>query len=252
MMATSRRRGHNMRDEIPALRPPRRRSGGKPHELTGFAGLLSRQLAKLEKHLVADAESDAFDEVIREDNRLELIRASGVEPVLTDAGLRAVLRRDEGGARAPRALELTRAWMSPASQHPILVLFGGTGVGKTVAAAWALSQRPGHYVEAETLCKESRSHFGGPSPEFWRYVRSEFLVIDELGMEHSEDLAAATLHEVVNRRQRLPKRTLLLGNLNRAQWTTRYDSRTRSRLQEVGVIRRVDGMDLRSLVGEHG
>jgi DNA replication protein DnaC len=197
-------------------------------------------LARVEQTLASDDEIARWDREREEQARSELLGMSGIGETLTTGGADAVVR---DRCESTRALELVRQWL--ASPVPMLALFGPRGVGKTVAAAWGLARIPGRYVEAQALCAARREHFGSPSENYHRLARAGLLVVDELGTEASVEDAQATLHDIVNRRQRLPRRTLLLGNLDRGAFLARYDGRTLDRLREIAVIRKIDGESMR-------
>ncbi len=190
--------------------------------------------------LASDAEVARWERRRAADARSELLSLSGVGEVLSRVGSELVIADK---LRDTDALRLVQRWI--ASSTPALVLFGGKGLGKTVAAAWALSRVPGRYVEAATLCAMHRGDYGNPSEDFFRHARGELLVIDELGCEANIEHAIAALHDAVNRRQRLPRRTLLLGNLDREALIARYDARTLDRLQSFARFRAVTGESMR-------
>jgi DNA replication protein DnaC len=201
---------------------------------------LESVLARFEKTLASDDEIARWERRREEQARSELLALSGIGEVLTTGGADAV-GRDQ--CESTRALELVRQWL--ASRVPVLALFGPRGVGKTVAAAWGLARTPGRYIEAASLCTMRRENFGAPSEGYLRAARAGLLVVDELGTEPNIDDAQATLHDIVNRRQRLPRRTLLLGNLDRGAFLARYDGRTLDRLREIAAIRKIDGDSMR-------
>lgn len=180
------------------------------------------------------------------DRRRERLDASGVSECLTSDALALVVA---DRLRPTRAVEAARRWLAyqasvrKAGSRPVLALFGGIGCGKTVAAASVLAAEGGRYVQAEDLCRLHAARFGSEAAEFRRLMRLGVLVVDELGTEESAERAAATLHEVVDRRQ--SKRTLLLGNLTKASFAERLDARTVDRLRVGGVVIDVSGGSLR-------
>ena len=190
--------------------------------------------------LASQDEIDAWESDHARQQREELIQLSGIGEVLGLGGADVVVA---DRCLETKALCFVRQWL--ASRRPMLILFGSKGLGKTVAAGWALSRMAGRYIEAQALCTMRRDHFGGPSEAYERALRSGLLVVDELGAEANVSDALATLHDVVNRRQRMPRRTLLMGNLDRASFLARYDERTVDRLREIAVVRRVKGESMR-------
>lgn len=199
---------------------------------------IDRVLARV--RVVSDAELARYERRRERERREELLRTSGVAEVLSAHGLDAVVR---DRCEPTRALELVQQWL--ASPWPVMLLCGPPGTGKTVAAAWALAARPGRYVELERLCQLRRERYGDPGETYWRCLQAEMLVVDELGAEEDRARGVATLHEVIDRRQRCPRRTMLLGNLDASQLRARYDERTLDRLREVAVIRAVTGTSMR-------
>jgi len=128
------------------------------------------------------------------------------------------------------------------------MLLGDPGQGKTVAAAWALSRCAGRYIRANELCELRASRWRGRD-RYQKHLTTELLVIDELGTEADISLAAPTLQDVIDARQRLPRRTLLLGN--DLDLVARYDARTLDRLgiegddHGIAILRTLRGPSLR-------
>lgn len=191
-----------------------------------------------DRHIASDAEVARYERGRAESARRELLVLSGVYDVLDEEGREAIVR---GRERTTRALTLVRQWL--ASAKPVLVLFGTVGVGKTVAAASALAAHPGRYTEAADACSLHRDR--DRRDEWRRLTRCELLVLDELGTEPNAAHAVETLQAIVNARQALPRRTLIMGNLDGAAFAKRYDPRTVSRLRKQAVFRAIHGTDLR-------
>ena len=199
-------------------------------------------------HALAD-EDESEEAVARTERqaRRDRLEHSGVLERMDEDGVSAVVS-DRLGATA--ALQWVRTWML--APRPALVLLGEPGVGKTIAAAWALTQRPGRYIRAEDLC-EMRKEGGRRGRELYQaMLRPDLLVLDELGGETDLPLAAKTLQDVVDVRQRVSRRTLIMGNLKtRAELVSRYDKRTLDRLgvdrdeDGIAVFRFVDGPSMR-------
>lgn len=209
-------------------------------EVASLSDALGAAMRKAEQALASPEEVAEWERAQAEDSRRESLRLSGVHDVLAQSAL-DVLASDT--CEATRALVHVRTWL--ASRHPILALFGGKGLGKTVAAAWALTRVPGRYATAAKLARSSVAEYGGPDASYTRALRTRLLVVDELGLEPDKDLALATLHDVIDQRQKMPRRTLLLGNMTRRVFLERYDARTVDRLREIAVIRKVDGESMR-------
>lgn len=192
-----------------------------------------------DRHIASELEVARYERGRVHDTRRELLVLSGVHDALDEEGREAIVRGQE---RPTRALHLVRQWL--ASRKPVLVLVGSVGIGKTVAAGHALASRPGRYLEAPEACLLHRDRDGR---EAWRrLIRCELLVIDELGTEPHAGMAAETLQAVINVRQALPRRTLIMGNLSRLTLEKRYDARTVSRLRKHAVFRALQEADLRT------
>lgn len=202
---------------------------------------LSEVLAETEASLATPEEVARWEREQIEQHRSDSLRMSGVLDVLALSGADAVIR---DVCTVTPAMRLVREWL--ATKRPVLALFGDKGLGKTVAAAWALARVPGRYAEAAALCTARTADYGAPSDWYEKSVRAGLLVVDELGLEPDATVAAAALHDVINRRQRLPRRTLLLGNVSKRDFLARYDVRTIDRLREIAVVRKIDGTSMRS------
>jgi DNA replication protein DnaC len=209
-------------------------------DATNIGGELERILERGLELIVDDTKLARFHAEQAQNDRRERLEASGISERLDGRGAQAIV---DDAPQATRALELVQAWLI--SPRPMLVLLGEPGQGKTVAAAWGLARIQGRYVRAQDLC-DMRANWRERNT--YRYhLRTGMLVLDELGTERDESAARDTLQDVVDARQRLPRRTLILGNLTKAQLVERYDKRTLSRL---GVERDDDGLALlRSLKG---
>lgn len=209
--------------------------------------LLGRDLfGRIQRAAWTATEIDEHERVARIESRRALLEHSGVIRVLTAAGLDVILHDRCERTVSLRQVEL---WLFRA---PVLGLFGPTDAGKTVAAAWALARYPGRYHELAELAELRRAARakGGKHARAWRSaLDAQLLVLDELGAEDDAGAAASALHEAVNLRLR-NKRTLLLGNIDRATWESRYDARTTSRLDEVGKLFGVPPTGLRKKNGE--
>jgi DNA replication protein DnaC len=153
---------------------------------------------------------------------------------------------DVGLAETP-ALRAVREWL--ASSAPVLVLSGGTGTGKTVAAAWALGSRVGAFQ----VLRATRL---GAAFERWQTDREDnveplrlsvpTLLVDDLGTEPIEDRrTVSAIDEVFDARQS-HVRTVVTTNLTREQIRARYSDRVLSRLaQNARVIDLDQKNDLR-------
>lgn len=154
----------------------------------------------------------------------------------------------EGGATLAdsHALASMRAWWS--SPVPLVVLAGPVGTGKSLAAAWALSQR------WEACCAAPPRHplrLGGtpiwlPAPLLartatWNEDRintwrdSMLLVLDDMGVEEAGDRTASVLDDLINHRSEGGAPTIITTNLDRKPFVERYGERIVDRLRACGL-----------------
>lgn len=210
-------------------------------------------------HLLTEDEAKTFDRSVRSSERRERLIGSPIMDCLGEGDARRVL---EDRIHSTHALAVVKKWVTGwtgearSVVRPWLILAGPTGVGKTIAAAWALAEVGGRYVrwpdviadhralgrrgslrEQEATRHELRARYGGA----W------LLILDELGIEGESDeerIAARTaLHELVEMRQRWTHRTLVITNKSSGELAERfasgiYDPRTRSRLDRLLVLDR--------------
>lgn len=164
------------------------------------------------------------------------------------------------GCPTARLEEHSRGW---------LVLCGGMGTGKSVAAAWWLSRHGGIYMSWQRLVELYASREVGLDASRARaedrldtIARATCLVIDELGAERAKKgsgtaeqwrgtVSEAWLWLVDNRKTRR-KRTLVLSNLSSRDFVSRhrdggpYDPRAYDRLRACSDVHEVAGGSLRA------
>lgn len=158
----------------------------------------------------------------------------------------AAIIAGEGLADTP-ALSAVREWL--AGDRPVLILSGGTGAGKTVAAAWALAAREGAFQALRAVRL-------GSAFERWSSDREDgvealrlkvsTMLVDDLGQEPIEDRRVIpAIEELFDARQTPRLRTLITTNLSRDQIRQRYSERVISRLAQNAKVVQVSGTDLR-------
>lgn len=198
---------------------------------------------------------------------------------LTGAQLELLRKAD-----ASDALQAVRGWLNSVekgSRRTTLILLGPTGVGKTFAAAAGLTERvrvtyrhaqrspwdydvveparvvpdtpPPRYLRIRDVCRLHRSEWGDERKAWEAILEAHTVVVDEIGHEGDLGLATRALYELID--SRLAARTILIGNLSKAQfvggYTTatpgagRYDGRMYDRLREMGALREIGGASLR-------
>lgn len=143
------------------------------------------------------------------------------------------------------ATKHVRAFMN--SQRPALVLMGGTGVGKTVAALAAVREQPqGVFVKAAELAR-AVDPWWRERAEGWRQVDIEapLFVVDDLGAETDEPRFHQALFAVVDTRDAADRKTIIASNLKPAQIRERYGDRIADRLNAMARAVRIGGESLR-------
>jgi DNA replication protein DnaC len=112
-----------------------------------------------------------------------------------------------------------------------VLMRGGPGTGKSMAAGLWLAHRPGRWVSARRLAKLARSYKledGEP------YRVCAALVVDELGLEDDRD--AEVLVEVLLERYAQRRPTIATANMDAAAFGARYGDAVVRRLWAAGTI----------------
>lgn len=139
----------------------------------------------------------------------------------------------------------TEALAAVSREADILVLSGGPGCGKSVAAAFwlvfnSISGKDGelwsggYWVTAASLSRG----YAYDQEAFEKLVKKHALVIDDLGTEYQDqkERYLATLAEIVETRFAREKRTLITTNLGPAEFKARYGERLADRIREDGAF----------------
>jgi hypothetical protein len=108
-----------------------------------------------------------------------------------------------------------------------LTLAGPSGRRKTSAAGWACFQLRGMFLDARELV-----HAGQFDPIWDDIHRTQFLVIDELGAEHTNDAAQSSLMSALIKREGNLRKTIIITNLDAPGFKARYMSGPMQRLGE--------------------
>lgn len=214
---------------------------------------------------VATAEQiAAYERRARRDMRVEALASSGIH--LDEEDRRLVLTGKL--SRDTQACIAVASWARGAPQPgdavtvgcspPCLVLCGAPGTGKTVAAAWWLSHVRGRAltmpeaIRIWSRWKRSTYRHEEADAALERLARMDCLLLDELGQESDDDagLAREVLHWIIDRRQSMRRRTLILTNLSALDLADRfrrgvYDGRTADRLNRIGHVVQVEGTSMR-------
>ncbi|MEC7520151.1 MAG: hypothetical protein VYE22_09820 [Myxococcota bacterium] len=218
---------------------------------TGIDDDLRGVLERLGERICSDAELEAYEAAEAVAARRRLMEASGIVDVLPPEDVEALALNSY---RDGRAIDLVTQFVAQTQLsvgRPILVLMGGTGLGKTVAAGWALARTPGIFIEAGDLVRAQIAADGrsprSPDVERWRRLtRTGLLVVDELGTNRDVDDAQVAFREIINRRQDRRRPTILLGNIEPKVFWSRFDSRTRDRLRVCAFVRGLTGDSMRA------
>lgn len=138
--------------------------------------------------------------------------------------------------QAEQAAYMADRWIA-ADQCKLFVLYGGVGVGKSFAAAWALAGiGNGLWLSARTV----------DNLEAWKEIQHRahsvpLLVVDDLGTERQSESQWGTeqLASLLTGRLDAGLRTIVTTNLDGASVAKRYGDRLRSRLNlrpQVGLL----------------
>jgi DNA replication protein DnaC len=138
---------------------------------------------------------------------------------------RKLLLADAGGER----LFTTTALEAVKDEVPsLLVLAGARGVGKTLAACWALRELGGSYLTAY--------QFARPGLDLEALKGKRCVVVDQLGRENvsASDFCLSQLEELIDARYANRRLTILVANLTREQFVARYGGIIDDRLEGDG------------------
>lgn len=133
------------------------------------------------------------------------------------------------------------------SDRLILLLLGGPGTGKTVAAASALIEAPAHSsvfaqaVDVARLSDYNVEHMH----ELERVTEAKLLVLDDLGAEHANDFWVSRLDGIINHRYGHKRRTVITSNLDAQRFKKQYGERIADRVREVGMVKSCGNQSLR-------
>ncbi len=138
-----------------------------------------------------------------------------------------------------------------------LVLFGGTGLGKThlsTAVARTVLDR-GYdvfYTGAVNMLSDfeyqrfGNSMTGDAGQDTSRYFSCDLLIIDDLGTEVTNQFTTSVLYNIINTRLNRKKPTVISSNLSQTDFRNRYWDRITSRVLGEYVVLPFLGTDIRS------
>lgn len=185
-------------------------------------------------------------EQLAEDARRDAIQARSYNlalaaPPIPPAAVSAIVR---GELEQTPHLLATRDWLRGA--NTILILAGGVGVGKTVAASWALSEQGGKIIHASQLARYWQGFDREERAEWGRCADAHILVVDDVAEERDADKFAPALTELLSDRCRHHGRTIITSNLTAQMLQERYDDpKLWSRIRQSCSLASKDATDLR-------
>lgn len=160
----------------------------------------------------------------------------------------AVVLRSPGSTPAMTAIET----FFDDPKKLILVLAGGVGTGKTVAAAAAVANYSQSALMIKATDLSAHGMYGQDNQEFWDTCQAKaLLAIDDLGTEPRDEkgYAAALFETLMDRRYDAAKRTIITTNITADQFKATYcggpTGRLYDRIREVGSFVRVAGDSMR-------
>lgn len=186
--------------------------------------------------------------------------------VIGQEAAETVYERQEG---ATEATKLVGPWLG--SDTPCLVLSGGVGAGKTVAAVVALREHVGldiprprgrnewngcaeQWIPASP-CPIVRASKLAVAVDPWKHERDAgaepfnlgipFLCIDDLGAELDEPRFHQALFAAIDARQSPSTRTIITTNLRREEIRPRYGDRIADRLNAISKVVQLRSTSLR-------
>lgn len=146
-------------------------------------------------------------------------------------------------AKPTQATALIDTWL--ASESLLLVLAGGVGVGKSVAAAYAIRRTPGRWIHAAEIPKLT-GHENEHKLRGLRHAR--LLVVDDLGAEYSDKggWVRAAIEDLILQRYDDGLRTLCTTNVYvPAEFKAKYTERLIDRIREADGYCVVGGVSMR-------
>lgn len=136
-------------------------------------------------------------------------------------------------------------------ENPSLFFSGGTGLGKThlALAIFNVLVQNGYsvyYESARKVVKQLQNeHFGKSDTDLEEELsRNDLIIIDDLGAEFETPFANAAINEIIDEVVLMGKPMILISNLNRAEFESRYGERAASRLNAFEIVQ-FFGTDIR-------
>lgn len=165
---------------------------------------------------------------------------------LSGAGLGGRQAEAACNPKDTEALRVAQSWH--ASGRNWLLLCGGVGSGKSVAAGWCVVQevKAGRRAEQRKSQELARlSGFDEGAAELERLKHLDLLVLDDVGTEKVSDWARALLFEVLDARHEDRLRTIITSNLKPNDLSAHLGERLADRIREDATVMQVGGSTLR-------
>lgn len=130
----------------------------------------------------------------------------------------------EEGPDPTAALDAVGRFLSPSDKATILVLAGGVGTGKTVAAAWGAAFHAGKMVKTVDLVRIGLFGDGQDKRTLRDLEEARVAVIDDVGSEpqDTKGYAYAAFFDAIERRYDAGGKTILTTNLTLDEFRQRY------------------------------
>ncbi len=205
--------------------------------LKRFAETLRRRREEQDAWASANPElAVAWDEAIGEDQerraQAERLRERASAMRRTGAPERALEIIVRDAVRDTAAVRAVREWLNGGSTF--LVLTGGTGAGKTLAACLAL-EKGGRFERA--VAAGRLGLYGDEDVARMKALReTRMLVLDDLGAEFAGDVWRAQFDELVDERYGNRLGTVITTNLSPAALKERYGARVADRIRHDGQV----------------
>lgn len=187
-----------------SLRNAKAWDAANPEKAAEYRALVAELEALTKRQEREQAERDRLEKALR--HMAVKLERSGIGERSLDAAQ---------NAHETEALGVVRRWM-PDNALTWLVLCGDKGVGKSVAATWALvgvMRGGGTAARIDATRLATLSQFDAGAEELAWLKRVDMLLVDDIGTELLTDFARARMHELFEERHETYRRTILTSNL---------------------------------------
>jgi len=145
--------------------------------------------------------------------------------------------------RPSEALDSAIDWFQSKPRPSLLLLMGGTGIGKTFAAGHLLTLIPnGQMIHAFEFYQQRRSE-----ESFLALQSASFLVLDDLGCEPPDGFEEwrRTVATLLGQRLDMRMESCITTNLSAKEFRDRYGDRLADRIRAYGKVALLTGKSLR-------